>query len=57
MKGIAAALALLAALLSGCASMPGAVPEMTAQAQCERDGAVWRSVFSFCEFQAGGDQP
>jgi len=55
MKGIAAALALLAVLLSGCASMT--VPlDMTAQARCEHDGAIWRAVFSFCEYQADGTQ-
>ncbi|MBI4608039.1 MAG: hypothetical protein HY726_03415 [Candidatus Rokubacteria bacterium] len=55
MKGIVTALALVAALLSGCASVPGTSLEMTAQLECERYGAVWRAALAFCEVQAGGD--
>jgi hypothetical protein len=43
----------------GCSSSrsvtPAALPAATsAQAECERNGAVWRAALNFCEYQAPG---
>jgi hypothetical protein len=41
--------AVLAGLMSGCASLSEAPPPTTPQAECERNNGAWRAVLNFCE--------
>ncbi|HXU90292.1 MAG TPA: hypothetical protein VFQ62_15670 [Methylomirabilota bacterium] len=41
--------AVLAGLMSGCASLSEAPPPTTPQVECERNNGAWRAVLNFCE--------
>jgi hypothetical protein len=43
------AVAVLAALMNGCASLSAAPPPTTPQAECEQNNGAWRAVLNFCE--------
>ena len=43
------AVAVLATLMNGCASLSAAPPPTTPQAECEQNNGAWRAVLNFCE--------
>ena len=43
------AVAVLAGLMNGCASLSEPPPSLTPQADCERNNGAWRAVLNFCE--------
>jgi len=42
----------LAGCSSAATSSPSAAPAYDPQAECERNGGVWRAPLSFCEYPA-----
>jgi len=43
------AVAVLAGLMNGCASLSEPSPPTTPQLECERNNGAWRAVLNFCE--------
>ena len=60
MSYIGIALVALLPLVAGCAghmsSAGSASPAFTPQAECDRNGGVWRAAHNFCEHQSPSDQ-
>ena len=42
-------LAVVAGLVTGCATLSSPPPPTTPQADCERNNGAWRAVLNFCE--------
>ena len=43
------AVAVVAGLMNGCATLSEPPPPTTPQAECERNNGAWRAVLNFCE--------